>query len=563
MPNPQLPLSAEAIAALLNEIGLRMEFGGESPFKARAYYSAAESLHAMAAELPALIAQGKLKTIPGVGEAIAEKILKLHKTGTHPMLEYLRSQYPAGVLDLMKISGLGPKKAAQLYQSLGIDSLTSLENACMAGQLAKEKGFGPKVQSKILEGIAFEKKNTGLYKIDAAHTRAHAACQALKDRYPSFKDVLAAGDVRRGCEVSGAADLVAVIDASGADEPVEMERDIRVVTTPRARLGAALLFATGNAEHLAALHERATSRGLALTPDGLQRGNEELPCASEAEIYEALGLAYIEPELREGRDEIERAERGALPRLIKDADLRGILHCHTNFSDGSNTLEEMAEATRTLGMGYFGVCDHSQSAAYAGGMKFEKVLVQHTLADELNAGYEGKHFRIFKGVESDILEDGALDYPPQQLAQFDFVVASVHSRFQLDKAAQTARIVNAVKNPRTTILGHPTGRLLLQRGPYEVDLDAVLKACADHGVAVEINADPHRLDLDWRWHARALELGCTLAINPDAHDTAGLPNQKWGVVVARKGGVPAERVLNCLALSEIAKHFEARKAKAN
>jgi DNA polymerase (family 10) len=247
--------------------------------------------------------------------------------------------------------------------------------------------------------------------------------------------------------------------------------------------------------------------------------------------------------------------------LIEQQDLKGILHCHTSFSDGSNTLDEMAEATRKLGMQYFGVCDHSQSAAYAGGMRFEKVRAQHQMADKLNQDYETQRFRIFKGVESDILEGGALDYIDAQLAEFDFIVASVHSRFQLGNAEQTARIVNAVRNPHTTILGHATGRLLLQREGYDVDLDEILKACAEHGVAVEINADPHRLDLDWRWHARALELGCMLSINPDAHDTGGLLNQKWGVIVARKGGVPAERVLNCMDLSEFEKHLAERKKR--
>ncbi|HLX62109.1 MAG TPA: PHP domain-containing protein [Planctomycetota bacterium] len=555
-----LPLPLHSVAALLDEIGKRMELVGESPFKIRAYYVAAENLVLITTPLEELIAKGKLKEIPGVGEAIAEKIIKLHKTGTHPTLEFLREQFPAGVLDLLKIPGLGPKKAAALYQSLKISSLAELESACRDGLLAKEKGFGAKFQDKILEGLAFERKNVGLLRIDAAHDRARAACEALKSRVPSFKEVLAAGSVRRACEVVGGLDLVAVCD-SEPPEPLESSADISVTIALPERLGTALLFVTGNSEHVNALRSRATARGLELTPEGLRRGSEELPCADEAEIYAALGLPYIEPELREGLGEIERAERSAQPRLIEESDLRGILHCHTDFSDGSNTLVQMAETVRKLGQQYFGVCDHSQSAAYARGMRFEKVRAQHQLADDLNRQYEGKRFRILKGIESDILEHGELDYSDEQLPQFDFIVASVHSRFQLSKKDQTARIVNAVKNPFTTILGHPTGRLLLQRESYEVDVDEILKACAEHGVAVEINADPHRLDLDWRWHGRALELGCMLSINPDAHDTGGFLNQKWGVLIARKGGVPAERVLNCLDLPAIDKHFAERRKK--
>ncbi|MEI6233023.1 MAG: PHP domain-containing protein [Planctomycetota bacterium] len=560
MSEPTLP--APAVAALLNEIGRRMELCEESPFKFRAYFTAAENLLTHPVPLAQVIAQGKLKSISGVGEAIAEKIIKLHKTGTHPTLEYLREQHPAGVLELMRIPGLGPKKAAALYQSQKIASFAELEAACHAGKIAAEKGFGAKLQAKILESLAFEKKNVGLVKIDAGHARAFAASTALKDRHPSIKSVIPAGDVRRGCEVCGPVELVAIIDDEGSDAPVESSPEFRVTTTPSQHLGAALIFATGSAAHVSSLCDWAKTLGMDLTPEGLCRGNDALPCETEAEIYAALNLHFIEPELREGRGEIERAKTGVWPQLIELKDLRGILHCHTVFSDGSNTLDEMAEATRKLGQEYFGVCDHSQSAAYAGGLRYEKVCAQHAHADELNRGYAGTRFKIFKGIESDILEHGELDYTDEQLASFDFIVASVHSRFQLDRKAQTARLVNAVSNPFTTILGHSTGRLLLQREPYDVDLDAVLKACGEHGVAVEINADPHRLDLDWRLHQRALELGCMLAINPDAHDTTGLLNQKWGVLCARKGGVEAKHVLNCLDLAGIEKHFERRKKAA-
>jgi DNA polymerase (family X) len=306
------------------------------------------------------------------------------------------------------------------------------------------------------------------------------------------------------------------------------------------------------------LQEWAAGRGLALDEKGLRRGREPIPCPNEADVYAALGLPFIEPELREGRGEIALAAAGRLPELVAEADLCGLLHNHTDRSDGSHSLRTMAEATRRRGYAYFGVADHSKTARYAGGLSVEEIDAQLAEIDALNAGYAGR-FRVFKGIESDILENGSLDYPDAILERFDYVVASVHSRFRLAEDAQTARIVRAVANPRTTILGHMTGRMLLRRPGYEVDVDAVLKACAQHGVAVEINCNPHRLDLDWRWHGRALELGCTMSINPDAHSTAELDLTHWGVGMARKGGVPRARVLNCRSVAEIAGLFESRR----
>jgi len=278
---------------------------------------------------------------------------------------------------------------------------------------------------------------------------------------------------------------------------------------------------------------------------------------SEEEIYAGLGLPFIEPELREGTDEIARALKHALPKLATDADLRGILHAHTDLSDGVDTLETMAEATRARGYRYLGVADHSKSAHYAGGLSVEEIEAQHAEIDRLNKRY-GKTFRILKGIESDILADGTLDYPDEVLGRFDFVIASVHGRFKLNRQTQTQRIIRAVQNPFTTILGHMTGRQLLRRPGYEVDVEAILAACAEHGVAVEINANPWRLDLDWRWHRRALELGCMMSINPDAHSTDELDLTHWGVEMARKGGVPAERVLNALSLSSLLQHLKRR-----
>jgi DNA polymerase (family 10) len=303
----------------------------------------------------------------------------------------------------------------------------------------------------------------------------------------------------------------------------------------------------------------AAAKGFSLDGRGLFRGDRLVPCREEADVYAALGLAFVAPELREGEGEIAAAAEGRLPELVDAGDLRGVLHCHTTASDGANALEEMAEAARQRGYSYFGVADHSRSAGYAGGLSLEEIAAQHAEVDRLNRRWRGR-FRILKGIESDILADGALDYPDEVLETFDFVVASVHSRFRLDEAAQTARILQAVANPHTTVLGHMTGRLLLRREGYQLDVDRVLRACAEHGVAVEINANPNRLDLDWRWHRRALELGCTLSINPDAHSIAELDLTRWGLAVARKGGVPKERILNCNDLKGIRAHLKARKA---
>ncbi len=301
---------------------------------------------------------------------------------------------------------------------------------------------------------------------------------------------------------------------------------------------------------------------MSLDANGLRRNGKVIAARTEQEIYGALGLEFIEPELREGRGEIALAQKRRLPQLVTNDDIRGILHAHTNASDGVNTLKQMAEATRKRGFSYFGVADHSKSAHYAGGLNVEQISAQHDVVDELNARYDDG-FRIFKGIESDILADGSLDYPDKILSRFDFIVASVHGQFRKDRASQTERILRAVANPYTTILGHMTGRQVLRRPGYDVDVERILVACAEHGVAVEINANPWRLDLDWRWHQKAIDLGCWFSINPDAHSTAEIDLTKWGVAMARKGGVSPDRVLNALNLTAFHAHLEARKARSH
>ena len=332
--------------------------------------------------------------------------------------------------------------------------------------------------------------------------------------------------------------------------------------TDKKHFGAILLHATGSARHLEQLAKLAADKGFALKSDGLYRGKKLVASATENDIYDALGLQFIEPELREGRDEMKLAAKRSLPQLVGDKDLHGILHCHTTASDGTETLETMAEATRKRGFEYFGVADHSISAHYAGGLSLDEIAEQHREADKLNKRY-GKSFRILKGIEADILGDGSLDYPDRVLGKFDFVVASIHSRFKMTKKEQTDRILKAIENPHTTIIGHMTGRQLQRRPGYEIDIDRILKACAEHGVAVEINAHPWRLDLDWRWHQKALEYGCTFSINPDAHSIRELDHMHWGVEMARKGGVPPDRVLNAMPLAKLLRHLQRRRQTAS
>jgi DNA polymerase (family 10) len=549
-------LDASAVARLLVEFGQRMALRGGNPYRARAYATAAENLMALTHPLKDIVAKGRLREIPGVGPAIADIIATLHRTGTHPTLEAMRRDIPATVLEMMSIPGLRPDKVAALHR-LGITTLAQLEQAARADELKSQKGVGAALQRKILQGLEVRQKSHGGRHMHRARELLAKAEANLRRSHPELKRIAVAGDFRRGCEL--VSDLCLVAEG-GKDARLQLSQDIALHVAMRDHYGAALLFATGSQSHLEALAARATEQGMTLSSDGLRRGKRVVARKTEADIYKALGLAFIPPELREGGDEIERAASGQLPVLVADDDLTGILHAHTDRSDGVNTLEDMADATRKRGYSYFGVADHSQSAHYAGGLKLDEIEAQQREVDRLNARY-GSTFRIFKGIESDILADGALDYPDDVLARFDFVVASVHSRFRLDEATQTDRIVRAVANPHTTILGHATGRQLLRRPGYEVDLDKVLAACAAHGVAVEINANPWRLDIDWRWHGRALELGCMLSINPDAHSIRELDLTHWGVEMARKGGVPKERVLNCLPLADIKAYFAERKRR--
>jgi DNA polymerase (family 10) len=544
------------VASVLREYAQRTALRGGNPYRAKAYSRAADSLAALAVPLDVLVAEDRLTEIPGVGDAIADIITKVHKTGSHPSLEKLRKEIPAGVLELLAVPGLRPEKVLRLYRDLGIGSLSELEAAAKKDRIKKAKGLGAALQTKILQNLAIAKSGEGrLHLHRAAALLSHAKDSIRKSR-PELKRVTIAGDFRRGCELIG--DLAIVAEAAKPDKTSTPSVDgLQIRVSDRKHFGTTLLFATGSAAHVEQLQAIAAERGMQLEADGLHKGRM-LVAGEEAEIYRALGLPFIDPELREGRGEIEAALKGKLPKLVTDQDLRGILHCHTDASDGTETLETMAKATRQRGFEYFGVADHSKSAHYAGGLSVEEITQQHREADRLNKRF-GKDFRILKGIESDILADGSLDYDDDVLERFDFVVASIHGRFKLDRKAQTQRLLRAISDPHTTIIGHMTGRQLQRRPGYEIDVEKVLRACAKHDVVVEINAHPWRLDLDWRWHQAALEFGCMLSINPDAHSIPELDHMHWGVLMARKGGVPADRVLNAMKLPEITRYLRQKR----
>src|SRR6478609_3562707 len=550
-------LDARGVASLLREYAQRTALRGGNPYRTKAYSRAADSLAALAVPLDVLIAAGRLTEIPGVGEAIAAIITKLHKTGTHPSLEKLRKEIPEGVLEMLSVPGLRPEKVLRLYKDLGITSLAELEAAARDDRIKKAKGLGAALQTKILQNLAIVKSGEGrLHLHRAAALLAHAK-DSLRKARPELKRVTVAGDFRRGCELVGELMIVAEAPKAAKTSKASVADGLQIRLTDRKHFGATLLFTTGSAAHVAQLQALAAEKGMRLEADGLHKGRS-LIAGDETEIYLALGLPFIDPELREGRGELELALKGKLPKLVNHQDLRGILHCHTDSSDGTETLETMARATRRRGLEYFGVADHPKSAHYAGGLSIEEVAQQHREADRLNKRF-GKDFRILKGIESDILADGSLDYEDDVLEGFDFVVASIHGRFKLDRNAQTKRLLRAISDPHTTIIGHMTGRQLQRRPGYEIDVEKVLRACAKHDVVVEINAHPWRLDLDWRWHQAALDFGCMLSINPDAHAIPELDHMHWGVEMARKGGVPADRVLNAMGLPEITRYFRQKR----
>jgi DNA polymerase (family 10) len=518
-------------------------------------------------DLEALIESGEILEIKGVGKGTVA-ILQQLLAGEHPEILIKAEQIvPLGVREMLLIPGLGPKKVRALWHELGLASIGELEYACRENRLVELPGFGAKTQEKLIGAIRFARASEQRRLINEAWTEATEIASSLCE-IGGVARVVAGGEVRRCCETVGSLEFVVTTDDKervvaalsdlypgiGPESPLRfsastesgLQMTVRVVSA--AETAISTLWATGSDGHLRSLAELALSTGLRLDETGLWRGDVQINCADEHALYEALGCRWVAPELREGEGEVERAITGTLPELVAPEDLLGALHNHTTDSDGAATVEEMAAAARGLGWSFFGVADHSPVASYANGVSAERLREQWRRIDEFNASLAG--FRIIKGIEADILSDGSLDIPEGCDDGLDYVVASVHSAFGLTEEAQTERLVQAVSHPACRVLGHPTGRLLLARPGYSVDLDRVLSACVEHGVAVEINASPYRLDLDWHWARRALDLGLKLIVNPDAHSTAALDDVRWGLAVARKAGAAAADLVNCSDIEE-------------
>ena len=574
-------MDKKEVADLLEEIAVLLELTGENPFKIRAYSNAGRAVQALDRDLGAVVKAGELRSIRGVGDAIAEKIETLVRTGRLPFLDELRTQVPAGLLDLLKIPGLGPKRVRELHDELGIQSLGELEYAAQSKALEDLPGFGEKLQEKVLAGIAAVKRNAERTLLSDATAAAEEALEAVRG-LPGVVRASVAGSVRRRRETVGDLDLVVSTKDAGklmekfvgleiATEAISrgetktsvrlpngMQLDLRAVTDKE--FPYTLHHFTGSKEHNIALRGRAQGMGLKINEYGLWRGDELVPCKDEAAFFRALGLAYIPPELREDAGEIEAAKSGTLPELLTAEDIRGVLHTHSGYSDGADTIRDMALAAKKRGYAYIGLSDHSQSARYANGMQLEVVEQYFQEIDALNRTLKGIH--ILKGTECDILPNGRLDYPDDLLERFDFVIGSVHSSLGMKEAEMTKRVLKALDNPYLDILGHPTGRLLLAREPYAIQLQRVLEAAAERGVAVEINANPHRLDLDWREIRGFCDRGGLVSVNPDAHRTVGLDDMRYGIDIARKGWVTKEQVLNALPLPALRKWLAGRRKKA-
>jgi DNA polymerase (family X) len=572
-------MTRETLANTLEEIALLLELKGENPFKIRAYRTGAETVAQFPGDIVALAREGKLEGIKGIGDALQQKLHELASTGALGFHEKLKAEFPAGLFELFDLQGLGPKKIKALHDSLGVDSVTRLKSLCESGEVAKLPGFGAKTAEKILEAIAFRESNADRFRLGDVAGPVEEILESLRN-HPDCLRVEAAGSYRRAKETVHDVDFlvatsrpealiehfveqpwVARVIAKGPTKASinltsGLQCDLRAVSNTE--YACALAYFTGSKEHNVAMRGRALERGYTLNEYRLavKEGSDapEAPVfESESQLHRFLGLDFIAPELRENTGEIEAAAEGDLPRLVELENLRGTFHNHTVASDGKNTLEEMAAAAIEHGLQYLGIADHSKASFQANGLDESRLRAQIAEIRTLNARFreEGVKFRLFAGSEVDILKDGSLDYDDDLLGELDYVVASVHNAMTLPEAAMTERLIRAVSHPRVTMLGHLTGRLLLERDPYAVDIPAVIEACAEHGTVIELNCNPWRLDMDWRWWKYAVSKGVKCAINPDAHRTSQLEYLAFGVRLARKGWLRREDVINTLDLAAV------------
>ena len=549
-----------------------MELHDENPFKIRAIEGTASALEALSFPV-AEVERAGLPDRTGLSKTAAAKVAELLDTGTFSDLQRLLEITPPGVVEMLSIKGIGPKKIRSLWRELGIETAEQLREAAETDQVSKLKGFGKKTQDGILESLEFAGQSKGKLLYPQAEKLADELAQHLRDALKT-EQVAVAGEIRRRLETVEIVGLVAATEKP--EKAHELLSDMPGLMADPRRSGPFAWRGTATesgvqVEVLLVAPEDFTTE-VFLNSAAEEHLSEPLPGQSatlrqwarrekfqqEEALYEKAGLQFIVPELREGLGEITLAAKQKLPHLLEDGDLRGSLHNHSTYSDGNHSVREMATWLRDHHYQYLGLCDHSQAAHYANGLSVERVRQQHQEIDLLNV--ELAPFRIFKGIESDILSDGSLDYPNDVLASFDFIVASIHSNLKMDEAKATNRLLRAIENPYCTMLGHPTGRLLLRRQGYPIDYKAVIDACAQHQVVIEINANPWRLDLDWRWVRYALDQGVQLSINPDAHHTNGYEDMRYGVLMGRKGLLTKEMTLNTKSVEEIAAYFEARKA---
>lgn len=584
-------MDKERVAEILTEIGVLLELKGENPFKTRAYANAARLLETLAEPLEKLVTENRLNQLKGIGEALREKITTLVTTGSLPYYEELKASLPEGLLKLLDVPGLGPKKVKLLYGKLGISNLEQLESACHSGKVAQLSGFGDKTQTKILEGIEFRKKYSGKHLLIQALQAAEPLLEELR-QHPDVIRCSMAGSVRRSKEIIGDIDFLAssknpssviqyfaeqpgILSVSAKGETKAsivlengIQADLRVVTDQE--FPFALAYFTGSKEHNIVMRQRAIQRGLRLNEYGLFRSKEEtrdrsllITCPDEEAIFQELDLPFIPPELREDHGEFGTSEKGELPRLLNWTELKGSLHNHSNWSDGRDSLEEIAHAMSDLGCSYWAITDHSKSSFQANGLKPDRLRKQIDKIRELNQKLSDEQnvFHLLTGSEVDILNEGKLDFDDDLLQELDVVVASVHQGFTQSEAELTKRFISAAENPFVHMLGHLTGRLLLEREPYKVNQHAVIDACAETGTWIELNASPYRFDLDWRLWAYAKSKGVKCVINCDAHRNEHAGFLRLGAGIARKGWLTSADVINTLPLEKLRQELQSKRSR--